>query len=124
MSGTRSIELNKVQTQQLYTGITLRKKIVSINQQLVYIFELDVQDLNIIDFEIDFKGSENISLKGYAIDTTKVEKTVEPRTAAPTLITQVDLQPGWKLKTVFRFTRKPIAKEKQLGYIKTDLDTI
>lgn len=51
--------------QELYSGIFLIKKLIYIEQQLTYIFELDVQDLNIIDFEIDFKGSENISLKGY-----------------------------------------------------------
>jgi hypothetical protein len=36
---------------------------VFVDQQLTYIFSLDVQDLKNIDFEIDFTGSENITLK-------------------------------------------------------------
>jgi hypothetical protein len=47
-----------------------------------------VQDLNIIDFSIDFKGSENIVIKGYG-DATIVSKQVEPRTSVPTQIVQV-----------------------------------
>lgn len=81
------MELNKVQVQELHSGILMRKKIVNYEQQLTYVFELDVQDLNIIDFEADFKGSENISIKGYGEEVTTVMKTVEPR--AITLIAQV-----------------------------------
>lgn len=65
-----------MQIQELYSGIFLHKKMMYIDQQLTYVFELDVQDLNTIDFEIDFKGSENISLKGYGNETTVVFKTV------------------------------------------------
>ena len=70
------MELNKIQTQELHTGIFLRKKMINLDQQLIYIFELDVQDLNIIDFEADFSGSENISIKGYGEEVTTVLKTV------------------------------------------------
>lgn len=51
------MEVGKVQIQELYSGIFLHKKMMYIDQQLTYVFELDVQDLNTIDFEIDFKGS-------------------------------------------------------------------
>jgi hypothetical protein len=44
------MDLNNVQIQELYSGIFLRKKLVVIDQQLTYVFELDVQDLNTIDF--------------------------------------------------------------------------
>ena len=53
----------KAQVRELYPGINIRTKTVNVDQQLTKIYELDVQDLNIIEFEIDFKGSENISIK-------------------------------------------------------------
>ena len=40
------------------------------------------------------------------------------------MIAQVDLHEGWKLKTVFRFLRKPISKEKQLNFIKSSNNDI
>ena len=47
----------------MYPGIKVKKKMIFIDQQLTYLFSLDVQDLKNIDFEIDFTGSENITLK-------------------------------------------------------------
>jgi hypothetical protein len=44
------MELNKEQVKELYPGIKIRKKLVVIDQQLTYIFNLDVIDLKIIDF--------------------------------------------------------------------------
>ena len=63
-----------------------------------------------------------MSIKGYGEEVTKVLKTVEPRSA--TQIAQVELHEGWKLKTVFRFLRRPISKDKQLMYIKPETDKI
>ena len=111
-----------MQMQELHPGINIRKKMVNLEQQLTYIFELDVQDLNIIDFVADFKGSENISIKGYGEEVTDVRKTVDPRTI--TLIAQVELHEGWKLKTTFRFLRRAISKDKQMMYIKPEIDII
>ena len=101
---------------QLDTGIFIHKKINKIDEQLIYTFQLNVQNLNIIDFEADFSGSQNISIKGYGEEVKTVLKTVEPRQI--TLIAQLQLRENWKLKTLFRFLRRPIAKDKQLLYIK------
>ncbi len=57
------MEIAKEQIKELYPGIKVKKKMVFADQQLTYIFSLDVQDLKNIDFEIDFTGSENITLK-------------------------------------------------------------
>mgnify|MGYP000961300822 CR=1 FL=1 len=57
------MEIAKEQIKELYPGIKVKKKMVFVDQQLTYIFSLDVQDLKNIDFEIDFTGSENITLK-------------------------------------------------------------
>jgi hypothetical protein len=48
---------------ELFAGIKIRKKFTVIDQQETYMFHLDVQDLKIIDFECDFTGSENITIK-------------------------------------------------------------
>lgn len=40
------------------------------------------------------------------------------------MIAQVELHEGWKLKTVFRFLRKPISKEKQVTFIKSSNNDI
>ena len=88
------------------------------DQQLTYIFDLDVQDLNVIDFEADFEGSQNINIKGVGKEVYNILKTVEPRTTMN--IAQIELHEGWKLKTKFRFLRRPIPKEKQLIYIKSE----
>jgi len=42
--------MNKEHVKELYPGIKIKKKMVYLEQQLSYIFALDVQDLNIIDF--------------------------------------------------------------------------
>jgi hypothetical protein len=42
--------MNKEHVKELYPGIKVKKKMVIIDQQLAYIFSLDVQDLKIIDF--------------------------------------------------------------------------
>ena len=57
----------------------MRKKLVNLDNQLTYIFDLDVQDLNVIDFEADFEGSQNISIKGVGKEVYTILKTVEPR---------------------------------------------
>jgi hypothetical protein len=63
----------------LYPGIKIRKKLTTIDQQLTYLFHLDVQDLKIIDFESDFTGSENITIKNRSSHERVISKTVEPR---------------------------------------------
>ena len=57
----------------------MRKKLVNLDNQLTYIFDLDVQDLNVIDFEADFESSQNISIKGVGKEVYTILKTVEPR---------------------------------------------
>ena len=57
----------------------MRKKLVNLDNQLTYIFDLDVQDLNVIDFEADFENSQNISIKGVGKEVYTILKTVEPR---------------------------------------------
>lgn len=42
--------MNKEQIKELYSGIKIKKKMIYVDQQLSYIFTLDVQDLKIIDF--------------------------------------------------------------------------
>ena len=44
------MEINKTQVKELYPGIFVKKKLVNLDQQLTYVFDLDVQDLNVIDF--------------------------------------------------------------------------
>ena len=72
-----------------------------IDQQETYLFSLDVQDLKIIEFECDFTGSENITIKNRSAHDRIVSKTVEPREL--TLVAQVELHEGWKLQTAFRY---------------------
>ena len=47
---TVNMEINKTQVKELYPGIFVKKKLVNLDQQLTYVFDLDVQDLNVIDF--------------------------------------------------------------------------
>jgi hypothetical protein len=44
------MEIAKEQIKELYPGIKIKKKMVFVDQQLTYIFSLDVQDLKNIDF--------------------------------------------------------------------------
>lgn len=44
------MEMNKEHIKELYPGIKIKKKMVMLDQQLSYVFALDVQDLKIIDF--------------------------------------------------------------------------
>lgn len=107
---------------ELFPGIKIRKKFTVIDQQETYIFSLDVQDLKIIEFECDFTGSENITIKNRSAHDRIVTKTVEPREL--TQVAQVELHEGWKLQTAFRFRRRPIPKEKQLQYITPEVSAI
>lgn len=95
---------------ELYPGIKIRKKFAIIDQQETYLFYLDVQDLKIIDFECDFTGSDNISIKSRANHEKIVAKTVEPREV--TLVAQVELHEGWKLQSTFRYV-SPISDSEE-----------
>ena len=95
-----SMQLTNEQVREIYPGIKIRKKFAVVDQQDTYLFTLDVQDLKIIDFECDFTGSENITIKSRAGHERIVSKTVEPRD--PTLVAQVELHEGWKLQSTFR----------------------
>lgn len=81
-------------------GIKIGKKFVVIDQQDAYQFYLNVLDLVIVDFECDFTGSENITIKNMSNQDRIVSKTVEP--LENTLVAQVELHEGWKLQTTFR----------------------
>jgi hypothetical protein len=83
-------------------GIKIGKKFVIIDQQDAYQFYLHVLDLVIVDFESDFTGSENITIKNMSHQDRIVAKTVEP--LENTLVAQVELHEGWKLQTTFRYT--------------------
>lgn len=90
---------NSQQRKEIAPGIILIKFIPpeAVNKDM-YVFEVEVERLNIVEFECDFTGSENISIK----DTSglKCLKTIEPFKRS--VVAVLELQKDWKLKSKFR----------------------
>ena len=81
----------------------------------MYELYLEVDVLNIIEFEANFTGSEHIHIRGYGDVVRKVSKDVQPRVL--TLIAQIQLKKNWTLKALFHAKRKPISIESQKTFI-------
>ena len=90
-----------VTTKEISPGIFLHKKQIQNpnDPDIVYLFEVEVARLNILDFTADFSGSENVILEGRSnlISVT----TIEPFQRS--IIAKLILKKDWKLKSKFKY---------------------
>eukprot|EP01017_Pseudomicrothorax_dubius_P043528 TRINITY_DN7268_c0_g4_i1.p1 TRINITY_DN7268_c0_g4~~TRINITY_DN7268_c0_g4_i1.p1 ORF type:complete len:818 (-),score=145.97 TRINITY_DN7268_c0_g4_i1:98-2551(-) len=110
-------------TKEISPGVILHKQQVASNRPDVesfYIFKVEAQRLNSIEFTADFSGSEHVQVDGASGLATVT--TIEPYTTQ--IVARVILRRDWKLKTKFRFTLKPAPKSTQLKYIQADLASL
>jgi len=89
-----------VTTKEISPGIFLHKKQVQNldDPDIIYIFEVEVVRLNILDFTADFSGSENVILEGKnnLISVTTIEPFQREK------IAKLILKKDWKLKSKFK----------------------
>ena len=108
--------MEKLKRQELAPGIILEKYQIEEKKKLFYIFKLEIQIFNTIDFTTNFEGSENIELENTSklICNTKVEPFTKK------IVAKLILKSNWTLKTKFKFVKNlpdPIIQKKYLSRI-------
>jgi len=91
---------SSITTKEISPGIYLHKRQLQNRGEtdLIYIFEVEVARLNILEFTADFSGSENVILEGRSnlISVTTVEPFRKEQ------IARLLLKKDWKLKSKFK----------------------
>ena len=125
-----------VSSKEIAPGIFLHKQQITTNvgkpdSDLIYLFKIELQKLNSLEFVADFSGSENVLLE----DNDKMMTITKINPFSTQIVAKLILKKEWKLKSKFkyfkifflnhkflnRFTLKPAPKEFQLKYIQNDL---
>ena len=108
--------MEKLKRQEIAPGIILEKYQTEEKKKRYYIFKLEVQIFNTIDFTTNFQGSENVELQN--TDTLISNVQVEPFTKKT--VAKLVLKANWTLKTKFKFVKnlpEPIIQKKYLAKI-------
>ena len=91
-----------ITSKEISPGIMLHKQQIQNkgDSDIIYIFRVEVQRLNVLEFTADFSGSENVILEGKnnLVSTT----TIEPY--KNDAIAKLILKKDWKLKSKFKYT--------------------
>ncbi|CAI2386182.1 unnamed protein product [Moneuplotes crassus] len=111
-------------TKEIARGIFLHKRQMPVsdrreNAELVYVFSVEVKTLQILDFQADFTGSENIFIDDTNSSNFICEKIIQPMSNE--VVAKLILRKEWKLKSKFKFTMKnpplEIQREHLMPYI-------
>ena len=109
-------------SKEIAKGIFLHKKQMPANDthdgtEFIYVFNIEVKSLQILDFSADFNGSENLIMEGSS--SLVANKVIQPMSIETVAI--LKLQKNWKLKSKFKFTmRNPpldVQREHLMPYI-------
>ena len=84
---------------EISQGVFLHKQQVKDEEELVYLFKIEVKRMNMVEFVADFTGSENVVLDG-KMNLTSV-CTIEPFLL--TTVAKLILRKDWKLKSKFKY---------------------
>ncbi|CAD8179009.1 unnamed protein product [Paramecium pentaurelia] len=100
---------------EISPGIILLKHIQP-GPEMIYIFKVQLNRLNCMEFIADFTGSENILVDGQnKMKTITIINPFETKQVA-----QLTMKQDWKLKTKFKFSLKTADKTIQSQYLKED----
>ena len=89
-------------------------------KELAYNYNVEVNTFQIVEFTVDFTGSECITLEGSnSLTATTIIQPFTTKTVAT-----LRLSSNWKIKSKFRFDMKNPPIEQQKQYIKSDSDKL
>lgn len=96
-------------TKEIAKGIFLHKKQMPATgpaggAEFMYVFQVEVRTLQILDFSADFNGSENLYLDGSVSSDLVATKTIQPMSTE--IVAVLRLNKEWKLKSRFKFTMR------------------
>ena len=95
-------ELNNITTKEISPGILLHKQQITsqlkVNNELIYIFKVELQKLNTLEFTSDFRGSENVFIEN--TDQLITVHKINPYSTA--VVAKLTLKKDWKLKSKFK----------------------
>ncbi len=89
---------NSITTKEISPGILLHKQQSKVIDGLAYIFKVELQKLNILEFTSDFRGSENVFLENS--DQLITVQKIHPYSTA--IVAKLILKKDWKLKSKFK----------------------
>lgn len=109
-------------TKEIAKGIFLHKTQQPANDNLegiefLYVFKIEVRSLQILEFNADFNGSENLVMEGSP--TLSSSKTINPMSEE--IVAILKLKKNWKLKSRFKFTMRNPTIEVQQEHLMPDI---
>lgn len=90
--------MSQVKINEISQGVYLHKLQIKEEDDLIYLFKIEVKRMNMVEFVADFTGSENVVLDG-KMNLTSV-CTIEPFVL--TTVARLILRKDWKLKSKFK----------------------
>ena len=94
------VDQASVSSKEISPGILLHKQQLSGkgDSELIYVFKIEVQKLNILEFTADFAGSENVFLEGS--DGLRSITVIQPFSTQ--IVAKLLMKKDWKLKSKFK----------------------
>lgn len=91
-----------VTTKEISPGIFLHKQQISSTNRssndLFYIFKVELQRLNVLEFTADFSGSENVFIE----ESERLLTTTRVNPFSTQIVAKLILKKDWKLKSKFK----------------------
>ena len=92
-----------VSSKEIAPGIFLHKQQITTNvgktdSDIIYIFKVELQKLNSLEFVADFSGSENVLLE----DNDKMITVTKINPFSTQIVAKLILKKEWKLKSKFK----------------------
>lgn len=92
-----------VTSKEIAPGIFLHKQQIKSaanrnDADIIYIFKIELQKLNTLEFVADFSGSENIILE----DSEKMMTVTKINPFSTQIVAKIILKKDWKLKSKFK----------------------
>ena len=93
-----------VSSKEIAPGIFLHKQQITTNvgkpdSDIIYLFKIELQKLNSLEFVADFTGSENVLLE----DNEKMMTITKINPFSTQIVAKLILKKEWKLKSKFKY---------------------
>lgn len=93
-----------VSSKEIAPGIFLHKQQITTNvgkpdSDIIYLFKIELQKLNSLEFVADFSGSENVVLE----DNEKMMTITKINPFSTQIVAKLILKKEWKLKSKFKY---------------------